>query len=231
MNNRQANYKSLGILDVWSDLNLDRLGRVVDKYADIPWEEALSKGQVQSKIWLLNELLKVRVNLGIVYVIGGWIGLLAYFMAQKGVFNYQCIFNIDKDAKSSLVASELNCGVEADDIVKFRGIVVDAMSLTYQNDFLFSQESNQDTFVENQTPDVIINTSCEHFPEFASWRNKIPKGKLLILQSNNLRSISDHVNCVRSIEEFKSQAKFSEILYSGVLNLSKYDRFMLIGHT
>jgi hypothetical protein len=81
-------------------------------------------------------------------------------------------------------------------------------------------------------PDTIINTSCEHIPNFKEWYNKIPAGKLVILQSNNFFELDEHINCVNDLDDFASQAPLSEILYEGELDLSKhvnYTRFMRIG--
>ena len=49
------------------------------------------------------------------------------------------------------------------------------------------------------SPDTIINTSCEHIENFDSWYAKLSTGKLVILQSNNYFDIPEHVNCVHDI--------------------------------
>jgi len=38
------------------------------------------------------------------------------------------------------------------------------------------------------------------------------------------------VNCVNDIDEFKRMAPLTNVLYEGVLNLEKYNRYMLIGY-
>jgi hypothetical protein len=53
---------------------------------------------------------------------------------------------------------------------------------------------------------------------------------LVALQTNDYFEIDDHINCVNDIDEFKKMAPFDNILYEGVLNLEKYNRFMLIGY-
>ena len=60
--------------------------------------------------------------------------------------------------------------------------------------------------------------------------NKIPKDKLVILQSNNYFEIKEHVNCSSSLKEFSKSAPMQKTLYEGELDLGKYTRYMKIGH-
>ena len=81
-------------------------------------------------------------------------------------------------------------------------------------------------------PDTIINTSCEHIANFSDWYSMIPKGKLVILQSNNFTDLQEHVNCSSSLKEFSESIHMSETLYEGELDLTDqggYIRFMKIG--
>ena len=70
----------------------------------------------------------------------------------------------------------------------------------------------------------VINTSCEHMEPL-----KIRNGSYVVLQSNNYREVSDHINCVDSAEELAHQYNVSEIYYQGELKFEKYTRFMAIG--
>jgi hypothetical protein len=78
-------------------------------------------------------------------------------------------------------------------------------------------------------PDTIINTSCEHIENFSKWYSKIPKGKLIILQSNDYFEVKEHVNCSKSISQFSKTCPMTETLFEGELFLPKYTRFMKIG--
>ena len=78
------------------------------------------------------------------------------------------------------------------------------------------------------SPDTIINTSCEHIADFDKWFQN-PYGKLIILQSNNYYSVEEHVNCVKDGLDFEQMATFSEVYFAGELPLEKYTRFMRIG--
>ena len=61
------------------------------------------------------------------------------------------------------------------------------------------------------------------------WLDKIPKGKLVILQTNDFLEGNGHVNCIETKEEMIEKYKLSEVLYNGELRLENYTRFMLIG--
>ena len=52
---------------------------------------------------------------------------------------------------------------------------------------------------------------------------------LVCLQSNNFFEVDEHVNCVKNPIEFSEQSSMANCLYSGVLELPKYTRFMRIG--
>jgi hypothetical protein len=79
-------------------------------------------------------------------------------------------------------------------------------------------------------PNTIINTSCEHIEHYKDWYNKIPLGKLVILQGNNYFEIVEHVNCSNNITEFSLKSPMTTVLFEGELELPKYKRFMKIGY-
>ena len=74
---------------------------------------------------------------------------------------------------------------------------------------------------------VANNFSKENFNK---WYWSIPDGCLIILQSNNYKVIEEHVNCVSSLNEFKTHVMFDELVFEGELKLEKYIRYMLIGY-
>jgi hypothetical protein len=78
-------------------------------------------------------------------------------------------------------------------------------------------------------PDPIVNTSCEHLHEFDGWYDRIPAGQLLVMQSNDYFACGEHVNCVRDLAAFRSQAPMREQLFAGERKFRRYTRFMLIG--
>lgn len=51
---------------------------------------------------------------------------------------------------------------------------------------------------------LVINTSCEHMPPMHAWEY-YQSGTTYVFQNNNLFGHTDHINCVKSIDEFESQ--------------------------
>ena len=93
----------------------------------------------------------------------------------------------------------------------------------------WSNKNNTMSKPITDSPDTIINTSCEHIHNFDKWYEKIPNGKLVILQINDFFELEEHVNCVEDLKEFENISPFSTLLYEGELQLEKYKRFMRIG--
>ena len=112
---------------------------------------------------------------------------------------------------------------------KFKAITQDIHNINYAGHRYTTYRANGEEQILYNEPDTIINTSCEHIKDFNAWYNSIPDGKLVILQSNDFFELEEHINCVKNIEEFKEQCLVSNLLYSGTIELSKYNRFMLIG--
>ncbi|HET6803602.1 MAG TPA: class I SAM-dependent methyltransferase, partial [Casimicrobiaceae bacterium] len=77
--------------------------------------------------------------------------------------------------------------------------------------------------------DLVVNTSCEHLPDFPRWYARVPAGQLVVLQSNDYFACTEHVNSVRDLAAFEAQAPLSDVLFAGERKLRRYTRFMLIG--
>ncbi len=179
---------------------------------------ALNRNQTASKKWLIDSLYReAGGDLGRVAVLGGWYGVLAAFLLHDPRFTINQAVSIDIDAECEAIANCLN-GVHWR-AGTFRAITADMMALTYSGD----PESLSFRL------DTIINTSCEHLSDFPAWFSRLPKGRRLVLQSNDYEGITGHVNCVGSLADFKRQAPLAEIIFGGEKKMDKYTRFMLIG--
>jgi hypothetical protein len=188
--------------------------------------DLFSKGQMESKRWLVNELEKINVPLGTVFLCAGWYGSLAAFLFESNL-QIEKIRSFDIDESCASIADTFNRSKTMDSW-KFKASTFDILEMKYPLHYLTKKS---DGSVQNlvDDPDTIINTSCEHIFDFDYWYEKIPHGKLICLQSNNYETIQDHVNCVTSLEEFAIKTPMSNMLYSGELELPKYTRYMRIG--
>ena len=103
------------------------------------------------------------------------------------------------------------------------------MDINYIVDEYTTIKGNGDIENCKDAPSTIINTSCEHIPNFDEWYAKIPAGKLICLQSNDYVALEEHVNCVKDSLHFAEMAPLSKVLFTGELPLDKYTRYMRIG--
>jgi hypothetical protein len=165
------------------------------------FRDMFSKGQLMSKEWLVREL-KLGSDTS-VSIAGAWYGTLGALLLSRN--NTVKVTFIDIDARCEYFLknafwNEPRAKVVTEDMYKF-----------------------------NYTEQIVINTSCEHIPDLRNWLDLLPKGTVVALQSNNYDIISEHINCVYSIEEFKEQAQLKKIFYSGNLDTGIFSRYMLIG--
>lgn len=191
-------------------------------------EDCLSRGQLQSKLWLVNELEKIGVDLGVIFLCAGWYGTLATMMLQSGL-TIEKIRSFDIDENTEEIAEIFNRPWVIDSW-KFKPVVQDIHDINFDEHSYIVSKGQGDFEALWDTPDTVINTSCEHIENFEQWYNKIPSGKLVVMQCNDYLEIEEHVNCHETLESFAKQTPLDVELYSGELQLSKYKRFMRIGY-
>jgi hypothetical protein len=219
------------------------LWRLIEKYINTEFNKKLksfyndqiqfdidcfSRGQLLSKKWLVTELHKHIRHIGTVYLCAGWYATIVPMFVENGIkFTKVRSFDIDPDVWK--IAETFNKELLLDSW-KFKAQTKDIMDIDYVETTYETVKGTGDVEVLKDTPDTIINTSCEHIPNFAEWYAKIPDGKLLVLQTNNYFEIEEHVNCVSNIKEFAEMTPMSNVLYEGELPLDKYTRYMRIGY-
>lgn len=211
----------------YPNFNLVHLGQTMRKFPDARWTDALSRGQIESKIWLVNELSR-HINDGLFYILGGWYGVLPYLMFQSGKFGDIRIRSFDIDEKCAPIAERLNLQYFVDDW-RFKAATRDMYDMSYDPCHNDVKRANGTTAHLIEHPDVIINTSCEHLADFQAWWDRVPPGKMVALQSNNFFGWPEHVNCVYDLDDFIRQTALSTIFCAGECVFDHYERFMVIG--
>ena len=192
------------------------------------WEDCFARGQIQSKQWIVTELEKLGVELGTVFLCAGWYATLATMLFESDVKPNK-LFSFDIDPSCVSIAKVFNKPWLRDDW-KFQASIANILDIDYDS-YTFDVTRSDGTICDiTASPDTIINTSCEHIPDFDKWYNRIPSNKLVILQSNNYFEVDEHVNCVVDEDDFAMMAPMSNVLYTGELELEKYTRFMRIGY-
>ena len=202
------------------------------------WDDCFSRGQLESKLWLVKELQKTKVDLGTVFLCAGWYATLAVMLFESNI-KVDKVRSFDTDPTCAKIAEVFN-KPWFEDNWRFKASTVDIMDFEWSDapapsdgtlgNFYYMTSGTDKPIQMKDNPDTIINTSCEHIENFAKWYDLIPDGKLVILQSNNFFEVEEHVNCVSSIEEFTTSAPMQNVLYQGELELPKYKRYMLIGY-
>lgn len=194
-------------------------------------KDCFSRGQLQSKIWLIDELKKLDLDLGTVFLCAGWYATLATMIFENKI-KVDKIRSFDIDKSTVDIAETFNKPWFVNQW-RFKALIQDIHDIDY-NEFTWqywSSANNRMSYPITDIPDTIINTSCEHITDFTSWyKNKIPSGKLIILQGNNYFEIPEHINCSKNLTEFRKKTPMTNVLYEGELDLGKYKRFMRIGY-
>jgi hypothetical protein len=192
--------------------------------------DCLSSGQLLSKFWLIDELNNLQLNKKLtLLILGGWIGSLSNLLFQH-YYNTELlekIISVDLDSKCEQIADLFNIEHVINDW-RFKAVTQDMLDINYEETQFKINSDNKEIYLKVDW-DIIINTSCEHLVSTQEWFEKIPDGKMVIVQSNNFANCDQHINCVKSLDELEKQCHFNNILYKGTLPLSTYDRYMIIG--
>ena len=192
-------------------------------------QDAFSRGQVLSKIWLVTELAKIQKDFKMIHVHAGWLGQIRLYLDQVGInYNKMRIFDIDPIVME-LSDKVFNNSQLKDWKVKSAYFDITDVSQIFRDGYAYTPTNN---ITEKSLPDCVINTSCEHFDNDWYYKLQIRSegwNNLVAIQTNNFHSIEDHINTVHSLDEMKMKYPMDEILYEGELELNGYTRYMLIG--
>jgi hypothetical protein len=177
-------------------------------------KDAFSSGQVGSKIWLCEELERRFDSIDSVWIYGGWYGVSAFLLQSRGNIRIGKIRSYDIDPQCEAIADMINENWVIDNW-KFKAKTQDCNVLD----------------LDWNGPDLIINTSTEHF-ESMVWWNNIPQGTVVALQGNNMPHEDHHVRS-ETLDDFTKQFPVSTTLYTGQKEFVypdwKFTRYMLIG--
>jgi hypothetical protein len=191
-------------------------------------DDALSQGQLKSKMWLVTELKRMNLQLGTVFLCAGWYGILSVLIFEhKLSITKLRSFDIDPDV--TFIADTFNRPWVIDNW-KFKAIEEDIHNISFSTHVWSETNSKGELITVTDSPNTIINTSCEHIENFDEWYARIPPGKLVVLQGNNFVDIDEHVNTHNTLDEFAAHTPMTQLLYSGNLALGEYTRYMRIGY-
>lgn len=197
--------------------HLVALASAVENNPDLNWKDALSRNQVRSKIWLIEQLdaakafppkRRVTDPEHTTIIVGGWVGLLP-FLASMMDKHFDSVINVDIDTSVHAAANELNLGRHT----KFKNSKEDIRTMDFS------------TYKKL----LVVDTIVEHFENHGDWVKTLPTSANVVLQGNDMFHVPDHINCHNSLEEFTDNCGLSNINWYGELSLYKCNRFMAIG--
>lgn len=225
----------LGVLSRALDTCLDPLGfmkQYTQVRSHVNWQmqmqDAFSRGQMQSKHWLIQQLLALGLQCGHVFVLAGWIGTLSWLLDENAdALGIVDIRSFDCDPFCAGIAETFNKKAMVDSW-RFKAATIDVNLLRYEG-YYFTTKQDGSTCKLPAKADTVINTSCDHMGTQDTWFSQIPPGTLTILQNNDWHENDTHNNCCDNLDEFAASYPMSEMLYAGQLDCTLYTRFMLIG--
>jgi hypothetical protein len=192
--------------------------------------DAFSRGQIRSKVWLLEELRKINKKFDNIALLAGWMGQLVDLLERS--IQFTNLRNIELDRQSCL-ESDYNFNLDNLNEWRVKSVCADINNLTaHQNGYELNVENfkTNEIATEKFLPNLIINTSSEHMSD--EWYQQIQnKGWdcIVAIQSNNLFDHPDHVNCVYSDSHMMKKYPMKEVLFHGELQLIGFKRVMVIG--
>jgi hypothetical protein len=175
-------------------------------------KDSFSNGQIDSKLWLCEELERLEWTSDLTYIYAGWYGITSFLLLSRGKFQVNKIRSLDLDPSCQSVADMINENWVFKEW-KFKA---------------FTQDCNN---FEGQYGDLVINTSTEHFDSM-EWFSRLPKGTRVILQGNNMPHDDHFIHCA-TLEDFVNIYPLSSIAYQGQKEFNypewSFTRYMLIG--
>ena len=145
--------------------------------------DSMNESQLESKLWLVQELVKLDIKPKRVAILAGWFAQYIVSLLYDNFESIECIknFEIDQDVKD--ISYKYNKRYK--DSNKYQFSIKDVMMQTMEEDF-----------------DIIINCACEHMYPMTKFYELNPDIKCLyVLQSTDDDQYDDHINCVGSPEE------------------------------
>lgn len=174
--------------------------------------DAFSNGQIDSKLWLCEELEEFFDKIDSVYIYGGWYGITAFLLKTRNNIKIKTIRSFDIDPECQPIADMIN------------------ENWVFKK-WQFKAETADCNDITPTDADLVINTSTEHFDSY-SWYDKIPKKTIVALQGNNMPH-DDHKVYSKNLKDFCSHFPLSKVYYKGQKDFKypnwTFSRYMIIG--
>lgn len=183
--------------------------------------DAFSHGQIESKIWLCEELEPFLKHNSVIWVLGSWYNTTALLLHTRKPYFYKMIVGYDNNPLCKDIADKVCAAWTIHAPIRVTNFTADVNELDWSN-----------------PPDCVINCSAEHF-DSQQWYKNVPNDVLLCIQSTNIDDpnlpwLIKHPST--SFVHFEHNYPMQDKLFHGIHRVkmrsdsSGYDRFMMIGY-
>lgn len=163
-----------------------------------------------SKVWLMQELAKIKPTISTVYILGSWFGNLALYMTLDPVIQIKKIINVETDQSMLDQSERMLDHVGARNV---QHMLSDANNLDYR---------------QLGMDGAVINCSLTDM-DGTKWFQHIPDGTVVVMQARD----HDPGYQFHSPDDILQKFPLAQVLYQGSLKLkdpeTTYNRFMVIG--
>lgn len=163
-----------------------------------------------SKVWLLQELARIKPSISTVYILGSWYGNLSLYMHMTDLIRVKKIINVETD-QDMLDQSERMLNH------------IGARNVEYM-----SKDANDVDYRQLGMDGAVINCSLTDM-DGEDWFQHIPDGTLVAMQARD----HDPGYQFHNAEDILKKFPLSQVLYKGSMRLkdpeTHYHRFMVIG--
>ena len=182
----------------------------LDESSGYSLEGSFTRDLTTSKVWLLDELAKIKPSITTVYILGSWYGNLALYMHLTDIVKVKKIINVETNQKMLDQSERMLDRVGANNI---EYMYKDANDLDYR---------------QLGMDGAVINCSLTDM-DGENWFKHIPDGTLVVMQARN----HDPGYQFHSTNDILKKFPLDQVLYQGKLKLkdpeTHYHRFMVIG--
>ena len=163
-----------------------------------------------SKVWLIQELAKIKPSITTLYILGSWYGNLALYMTLDPEVQVKKFINVETDQDMLDQSRRMMDHIGASNV-----------------EYMFKDANDLD-YRQLGMDGAVVNCSLTDM-DGRDWFRKIPDGTLVAMQARD----HDPGYQYHSTNDILKKFPLNQVLYQGSLKLqdpeTKYKRYMVIG--
>ena len=182
----------------------------LDESSGYSLEGSFTHDLTTSKVWLIQELAKIKPSITTLYILGSWFGNLALDMNLVPLVQVKKFINVETDQKMLNQSERMLDRIGADNV---EYMYKDANDLDYR---------------QLGMDGAVVNCSLTDM-DGEDWFKHIPDGTLVVMQARD----HDPGYQLHSTNDILKKFPLDQVLYQGSMRLkdpeTHYRRFMVIG--